>query len=251
MMCDYKYLFKILVLGDCGVGKSCLLMRFTDGRFTGQYLCTVGVDFKVRTVEVAGQVVKLQIWDTAGEERFRSVLPTYYRGAHGVLLVYDTTSLSSFQNIDSWLEEIRQYCPEMVSVLLVGNKCDELESRQVSQEQAAHYAESRAVPFRETSAKSGANVNHIFAALAVAVYNRLVAKPRPSIRMNRSSSASDRSMAIPPTSPCRVDMHSSSNRLMGGQELANESEDIEALAMAPVHLTDRTGFRNKNVDNCC
>nr|XP_016942130.1 GTP-binding protein yptV1 [Drosophila suzukii] len=183
MMSDYKYLFKILILGDCGVGKSCLLMRFSDGQFTGKYLCTVGVDFKVRTVEVAGQVVKLQIWDTAGEERFKSVLPAYYRGAHGILLVYDTTSASSFQSIDGWLEEIHRNCPDGVNVQLVGNKCDDLERRQVSQQQAAHYADYRAIAFREASAKSGANVNHIFAALAVHIFNRLVAKPSAPSRM--------------------------------------------------------------------
>ncbi|XP_017002235.2 uncharacterized protein Rab9D [Drosophila takahashii] len=224
MTTDYKYLFKILVLGDCGVGKSCLLMRFSDGRFTGKYLCTVGVDFKVRTVEVAGQVVKLQIWDTAGEERFKSVLPSYYRGAHGILLVYDTTSASSFQGIDGWLEEIRNNCPDRVNVLLVGNKCDDLEHRQVSQQQAAHYADYRALAFREASAKSGANVNHVFAALAVAIFNRLVATPPAPSRM------------------------------LGGQdkrdEVPEEKEKSPALARK-IRLEDHGRLRSKHVKSCC
>ncbi|KAH8368491.1 hypothetical protein KR084_012335 [Drosophila pseudotakahashii] len=223
-MSDYKYLFKILVLGDCGVGKSCLLMRFSDGRFTGKYLCTVGVDFKVRTVEVAGQVVKLQIWDTAGEERFKSVLPSYYRGAHGILLVYDTTSASSFQGIDRWLAEIRNNCPDRVNVLLVGNKCDDLERRQVSQQKAAHYADYRALAFREASAKSGANVNNVFAALAVGIFNRLVATP-------------------PATS-----------RLLGGQDKKDEVPEEKEKPPAPapkIRLTDHGRLQSKHVKTCC
>uniref|UniRef100_A0A6P4FMW0 Ras-related protein Rab-1A-like n=1 Tax=Drosophila rhopaloa TaxID=1041015 RepID=A0A6P4FMW0_DRORH len=221
MMGDYKYLFKILVLGDSGVGKSCLLMRFSDGRFTGKYLCTVGVDFKVRTVEVAGQVVKLQIWDTAGEERFRSVLPAYYRGAHGVLLVYDTTSVSTFRSLDGWLKEIRRRCPDRVNVFLAGNKCDDLVGRQVSQQQATHYADHRELPFREVSAKSGANVNHVFAALAVGIFNRLVATTPPS------------------------------TRLLAGQDRKVESEDRKTAENPKIRLLSNGRLRSKPIESCC
>ncbi|EDW45770.1 ras-related protein RIC1 [Drosophila sechellia] len=173
-MRNYDYLFKILVLGDCGVGKSCLLMRFSDDRFTEKYVCTVGIDFRVRSVEVTGRMVMLQIWDTAGDERFKSLLPSYYRGATGILLVYDITSSKSFRSIDGWLEEIHRMCPESVNVLLVGNKCDDLDNRQVRLEQGFNYANLRAIGFHEVSAKSGANVNDVFNTLSVGIYNRLV-----------------------------------------------------------------------------
>ncbi|EDV46152.1 ras-related protein RIC1 [Drosophila erecta] len=218
-MSFYKYLFKILVLGDSGVGKSCLLMRFSDDRFTGKYLCTVGVDFKVRSVEVAGQPVKLQLWDTAGEERFKSMLPAYYRGAHGILLVYDTTSAKSFRSIDGWLEEIQLKCPDGVNVLLVGNKCDDLQHRQVSLEQGVHYADRRALGFREVSAKSGANVNYVFAALAVDIYNRLVA-------------------CVP-------------NRLSAGQDEKDEAEDNAKLAVEHINLVGKNRLRARNNESCC
>ncbi|XP_017052109.1 ras-related protein RIC1 [Drosophila ficusphila] len=215
-MCDHKFLFKILVLGDSGVGKTCLLMRFVDDRFTGKYVCTVGIDFKVRLVEVAGQKVKLQIWDTAGEERFRSVMPSYFRGANGVLLVYDTTSAASFQHIEHWLEEMRRCCPHRINVLLVGNKCDDLERRQVSQEQATIYADHRALAFREVSAKSGVNVNYVFAALAVNIYNRLVI----------------------------------SRRLLAEQDCKDEKQDKKPVA-SKVHLAGQRRLRSNPPERCC
>ncbi|KAH8421358.1 hypothetical protein KR009_002647 [Drosophila setifemur] len=190
-MYDYKFLFKILVLGDSGVGKSCLLMRFSEGRFTGQHLTTVGIDFKVCTVEVGGHVVKLQIWDTAGEERFRAVLPSYYRGAHGILLVYDTTSATSFSNVDGWLAEIGRHCRRRVNVLMVGNKCDELVDRQVSQEQATAFANLRGIAFREASAKSGANVGDIFLTLAVNIFESLVMGPSTTERLQGGGELKD------------------------------------------------------------
>ncbi|KAI8035004.1 uncharacterized protein LOC128261091 [Drosophila gunungcola] len=191
MMSDYKYRFKILLLGDASVGKSCLLMRFANGRFTGKHETTLGVDFKVRHVEVAGQVVKLQIWDTAGEERYRSMLPAYYRGAHGVLLVYDTTSASSFRSIDAWLDEIKRHCPERINILLVGNKCDDLKRREVSQRQATYYAAHHQLAFREASAKSGTNVSLMFYDLAISIFNRLVVMAPLTKRLHAGQDGND------------------------------------------------------------
>ncbi len=111
------YIFKILLIGDSGVGKSCLLLRFADDSFTESYISTIGVDFKIRTVDVAGKVVKLQIWDTAGLERFRTVTSSYYRGVHGVFLIYDTTSPESFANIKNlWAEEVNKYSSRTVGL---------------------------------------------------------------------------------------------------------------------------------------
>lgn len=114
------------------MGKSCLLLRFSDDTYTDSFISTIGVDFKIRTVELDGKTVKLQIWDTAGQERFRTITSSYYRGAHGIIVVYDVTDKESFENVKSWMAEIERYASDGVSKLLVGNKSDMTEQRAVS-----------------------------------------------------------------------------------------------------------------------
>ncbi|ENN75044.1 ras-related protein Rab-35 isoform X2 [Dendroctonus ponderosae] len=158
---DYDHLFKLLIIGDSGVGKSSLLLRFSDNTFTGSYITTIGVDFKIKTVNIDGQKVKLQIWDTAGQERFRTITSTYYRGTHGVVIVYDVTNGETFANVKRWLHEIDQNC-EVVNRVLVGNKNDTPDRKVVLTEDAQRFADTMNIKLFETSAKDNINVEEMF-----------------------------------------------------------------------------------------
>ncbi|KAG6415985.1 hypothetical protein SASPL_123406 [Salvia splendens] len=166
------YLFKLLLIGDSGVGKSCLLLRFADDSYLDSYISTIGVDFKIRTVEQDGKTIKLQIWDTAGQERFRTITSSYYRGAHGIIIVYDVTDQESFNNVKQWLNEIDRYASENVNKLLVGNKCDLADNRAVPYETAKAFADEIGIPFMETSAKNATNVEQAFMAMSADIKNR-------------------------------------------------------------------------------
>jgi len=159
---DYDYLFKLLLIGDSGVGKSCLLLRFAEDSYTESYLSTIGVDFKIRTIDVDGKTIKLQIWDTAGQERFRTITAAYYRGAHGIVVVYDVTDSESFENVRMWLKEIERYAADYVEKLLIGNKSDLVAKKVVEYSLAKEFAESLNIPFLETSAKDSTNVDEMF-----------------------------------------------------------------------------------------
>uniref|UniRef100_A0A3B4BA68 ZRAB1B, member RAS oncogene family a n=1 Tax=Periophthalmus magnuspinnatus TaxID=409849 RepID=A0A3B4BA68_9GOBI len=167
------YLFKLLLIGDSGVGKSCLLLRFADDTYTESYISTIGVDFKIRTIELDGKTIKLQIWDTAGQERFRTITSSYYRGAHGIIVVYDVTDQESFNNVKQWLQEIDRYASENVNKLLVGNKCD-LTTKKVVDYTTAKFADNLGIPFLETSAKSATNVEQAFMTMAAEIKKRMV-----------------------------------------------------------------------------
>ncbi|XP_069135355.1 ras-related protein Rab-35-like [Argopecten irradians] len=158
---EYDHLFKLLIIGDSGVGKSSLLLRFSDNTFSGTYITTIGVDFKIRTVDVNGEKVKLQIWDTAGQERFRTITSTYYRGTHGVIVVYDVSSGESFANVKRWLHEIDQNC-DVVNRILVGNKDDDPDRKVVLTQDAQRFAEQMGIQLFETSAKENTNVEEMF-----------------------------------------------------------------------------------------
>jgi len=170
---EYDYLFKLLLIGDSGVGKSCLLLRFADDTYTESYISTIGVDFKIRTIELEGKTIKLQIWDTAGQERFRTITSSYYRGAHGIIVVYDVTDEESFVNVKQWLSEIDRYASENVHRLLVGNKCDMTTKKIVDYTRAKEYADGLGIPFLETSAKNSTNVEQAFLTMAAEIRNRI------------------------------------------------------------------------------
>jgi len=158
----YDYLFKIIVIGDSGVGKSCLLLRFADDTFSDTHIATIGVDFKIRTVELDGKIIKLQIWDTAGQERFRNITASYYRGAHGIILCYDVTDKESFLHIKDWLKEIDKFALSDVAKLLIGNKCDLIKEKVVDFNTAKEFSDAESIPFLETSAKNSINVEEAF-----------------------------------------------------------------------------------------
>lgn len=189
---EYDYLFKLLLIGDSGVGKSCLLLRFADDTYTESYISTIGVDFKIRTIELDGKTIKLQIWDTAGQERFRTITSSYYRGAHGIIVVYDVTDQESFNNVKQWLHEIERYASENVNKLLVGNKCDLTAKKVVDYTTAKEFADSIGIPFLETSAKNATNVEQAFMTMAAEIKNRMgpqtaAADTKPKVNINAST----------------------------------------------------------------
>lgn len=193
---EYDYLFKLLLIGDSGVGKSCLLLRFADDTYTESYISTIGVDFKIRTIDLDGKTVKLQIWDTAGQERFRTITSSYYRGAHGIIIVYDVTDRESFNNVKNWMVEIDKYAMEGVSKLLVGNKCDLSAKRAVSYEEGKEFADSCNIRFVETSAKNAHNVEQAFHIMASEIKAR--------VQVGQQQSRPSANVRIGPTQPVRT-----------------------------------------------
>lgn len=161
-MNSYDHLFKLLLVGDSGVGKSSMITRFTDDSFSESYLTTIGVDYKIRMILVNDKNVKLQIWDTAGQERFRTITSTYYRGSNGIFVVFDISYKDSFENVEKWLDEVRKNAPDNVTVVLVGAKLDLNQSRAVSFDVAKAYADGKGIKYIETSSKSDNFVGDAF-----------------------------------------------------------------------------------------
>uniref|UniRef100_A0A4W3I6S4 Ras-related protein Rab-15 n=1 Tax=Callorhinchus milii TaxID=7868 RepID=A0A4W3I6S4_CALMI len=161
---QYDVLFRLLLIGDSG-GKTCLLCRFTDNEFHASHISTIGVDFKMKTIEVDGIKVRIQIWDTAGQERYQTITKQYYRRAQGIFLVYDITSERSFQHIIKWASDVDEYAPEGVQKILVGNKADEDPRRQVGTEQGQKLANEYGMDFFETSACTNYNIKESFTRL--------------------------------------------------------------------------------------
>lgn len=160
-----------------GVGKSCLLLRFSDDSFTTSFITTIGIDFKIKTIDIDGKRIKLQIWDTAGQERFRTITTAYYRGAMGILLVYDVTEEQSFQNIRNWIRNIEQHAADNVDKILVGNKCDMVNEKLVETARGQALADEYGIKFFETSAKSNINVVEAFTSIASDIKKRLMDNP--------------------------------------------------------------------------
>merc|ERR1711865_208995 len=173
---EYDHLFKLLLIGDSGVGKSCLLLRFADDTYAESYISTIGVDFKIKTVSLDGQTIKLQIWDTAGQERFRTITSSYYRGAHGIIVVYDVTELDTFHAVERWMTEIERFAGPDVNKMLVGNKCDMVSKKVVDLATAQEFADQHKLHFFETSAKDNQNVEKAFLDLTRLIKSSMGAK---------------------------------------------------------------------------
>ena len=158
-----EFIYKILLLGDSSVGKTCFLMRYTDNTFQDIHMSTIGLDYKLKNVQLEnGKMVKIQVWDTAGQDRFRSITKNYYKGAHGIILIYDITENKSFENVKNWMNQIKEEVPDKVTIVLVGNKKDDEEHRKVTTEQGESMAKEFGVMFFECSAKTGENIDGIF-----------------------------------------------------------------------------------------
>ncbi|KAK4749992.1 hypothetical protein SAY87_027441 [Trapa incisa] len=177
---EYDYLFKVVLIGDSGVGKSNLLSRFTRNEFCLESKSTIGVEFATRTLQVEGRTIKAQIWDTAGQERYRAITSAYYRGALGAILVYDITKPMSFDNVTRWLQELRNHADSNIVIMLIGNKTDLKHLRTVATEDAQSYAEKEGLSFIETSALEASNVEKAFQTILSEIYRIMSKKPLSS-----------------------------------------------------------------------
>ena len=170
---NFDYLLKYIIIGDAAVGKSNLLLRYAHGQFKPEYQLTIGVEFGAKNIKISNKTFRIQIWDTAGQENFRSITRAYYKNSVCALVVYDISSRDSFNNITNWIEDCKNQSPKTIFMVLVGNKCDLNDKRQVSLEEGKELAEKNDMMFYETSAKDGINVEEIFFNSAVEISKKI------------------------------------------------------------------------------
>ena len=160
---DSCKIYKLLLLGDSAVGKSCLLLRYCDEKFQDLHLATIGLDFRLKTIYLENnKKIKVQIWDTAGQDRFLAITKNYYRGANGILLVFDVTNSSSFEHIKNWIEQIKEEASDKIIIYLIGNKIDCIDNRVIKNEEGKKLSEEFGLKYYETSAKNNENVENAF-----------------------------------------------------------------------------------------
>ena len=180
---DFDIKLKIMVLGESMVGKTSLITRYTNDKFGGRYLCTVGIDFQKKKIEKNGKRVLLQIWDTAGQERFRNVTKNYFHTSQGFILAYDINNKESFEKVQFWIEEIKANAEEKIKCILIGTKCD-LDKREVSEEEGQNLAQEYGYKFLETSAKDNININETFETLVSEILDNFQENGRQSLTLS-------------------------------------------------------------------
>ena len=180
---DFDIKLKIMVLGESMVGKTSLITRYTNDKFGGRYLCTVGIDFQKKKIEKNGKRVLLQIWDTAGQERFRNVTKNYFQASQGFVLAYDINSKESFEKVQYWVEEIKSNAEEKIKCILIGTKCD-LDKREVSEEEGQNLGQKYGYKFLETSAKENININETFETLVSEIMDNFKENGRQSLTLS-------------------------------------------------------------------
>lgn len=197
----YDALYKILLIGDSSVGKSCMLLRYCDDAYASTFITTIGIDFKIKTIQLDGLKIKLQIWDTAGQERFHTITTAYYRGAMGIIIVYDISNEKSFENITKWIRNIKKHAAESCVKLLIGNKCDLENERVIKTDVGIKLAKEHGVKFFETSAKSSINIEEAFASIVNDIHdgqrtNKISdTKPSNTVDINKTND-------MPPAQRC-------------------------------------------------
>ncbi|PVD36499.1 hypothetical protein C0Q70_03483 [Pomacea canaliculata] len=198
---EYDYLFKVVLIGDSGVGKSNLLSRFTRNEFNLESKSTIGVEFATRSIQVDGKTIKAQIWDTAGQERYRAITSAYYRGAVGALLVYDIAKHLTYENVERWLKELRDHADQNIVIMLVGNKSDLRHLRAVPTDEAKAFAEKNNLSFIETSALDSTNVEAAFHNILTGINYKIVSQKqiRDSPDDDNSPSGNVQTISVAPT----------------------------------------------------
>ena len=177
-MDEFDYLFKILLIGDSSVGKTSILLRYVDNAYSAEFQATIGVDFKVMTKTINSKIIKLQLWDTAGQDRFKNIVSTYYRGAQGIFIVYDVTNRVSFTNVSKWYQEAANFLPESTVRMIIANKCEMTTPfRVVTESEGNELANSLGIEYMETSAKNSINVTAVFDKMATSILNQVNVNP--------------------------------------------------------------------------
>ncbi|EGR27802.1 Ras family protein, putative [Ichthyophthirius multifiliis] len=235
---EYDYLFKFVIIGNSNVGKSSILMRFSDDQFNESYLTTIGVDFRFKTLNIDQKLIKLQIWDTAGQERFRTITNAYYKGADVIVLVYDISNNESFQDIEKfWLKEVENYAEKDVELILLGNKCDLDAQRTIDTIQVQEYAEKKGMEFYETSAKTNESIEKAF----VNIGKKLIAKKIAIMEAKKAKKRAQRNKKNGVDNSICTDVD---NQAI--QEKENEKDDSQSNYQNKVHLSQKNNNDDQN-----
>lgn len=203
---EYDYLFKIVLIGDSGVGKSNILSRFTRNEFCLESKSTIGVEFATRTLQIDGKTVKAQIWDTAGQERYRAITSAYYRGAVGAFIVYDITKRQTFDNVQRWLRELRDHADSNIVLMMAGNKSDLKHLRAVAEQDGQALAEKEGLSFLETSALEALNIEQAFQTVLTEIYHI----------MNKKALAAEEAAATLPGQGTTININDPSGNMKKG-----------------------------------